>query len=103
MFSEALLELRAEFIESIPDQTLPVLLTDQHNPFLAVALSFADYPSTLGPTRDHIIGAGVTAGVRRRLENTHRLDTTTDIDVEAKARAFVLMCVQLGNGIYRRC
>ena len=94
VFREALLELRVEFLATHEAHDLPDLLSEPENPYLrAVGRAQIDYPNEVGPGEDFPIGDAMVASLRERL--------ASDDDVEAKARAIAMLCLQIGYSLYQ--
>lgn len=92
VYREALLELRAEFLATHEAHDLPDLLSEPENPYLrAVGRAQIDYPNEVGPGEDFPIGDAMVASLRERLDD----------DVEAKARAIGMLCLQIGYSLYQ--
>jgi AcrR family transcriptional regulator len=101
VFREALEELRAEFLASHVEHSLPALIVESDNPYIrAIGRSQVDYPRELGAGDDFPIGAAVVTGLTERLRARHPDWTDTEVDVEAKARAIAMLGVQLGYSVY---
>lgn len=102
VFREALLQLRAEFLDAHPEHDLPDLVLEANNPYLrAVGRSQIDYPNEIGPGDDFPLGEAIVASLRERVEAANPEWTAEEVDVEARGRALAMLCVQLGYGLYQ--
>lgn len=102
VFREALLELRTEFLESHVEHDLPNLVIEPENPYLrAIGRSQLDYPNELPLDGDFPIGDAMVVAVRERVAAANPTWTAAEIDVEARARALAMLCLQLGYGLYQ--
>ncbi len=99
VFREAILELRAEFLAEQADLGMPELIRTPVPFLLAVGRSQIDYPDSLGPIEEFPFGDAMVAGVRRRLIDSGAA-SAAEVDVEARARAAAMMCLQLGRNLY---
>ncbi|MEO6122927.1 MAG: TetR/AcrR family transcriptional regulator [Ilumatobacteraceae bacterium] len=101
VFREAVLELRAEFLETHSEHHLPDLV-EAGDPFLrAIGRSQVDYPNELGPGDDFPIGEAMVRDISVRIRAAHPDWSDRQIGVEAKARSVAMLAVQLGFGLYR--
>ncbi len=101
IFREALLELRAEFLDIHAEHHLPDLV-EADDPFLrAIGRSQVDYPNELGPGDDFPLGKAMVRDLSARIRETNPDWTDREVSLEAKARSVAMLSVQLGYGLYR--
>jgi AcrR family transcriptional regulator len=103
VFTEALLELREEFLAKHAARDLPSLLVEPDDPYvLALARTQLGAEPEVRGIEQFPIGEAVVAAVTARLHEAHAQWTDDEVATEAKARAVAMIGIQLAYSVYNR-